>query len=107
LALTEKETQKGRITMSKLPPKPAAVDGANLRLYRMYVLTKYVEQVRGATLSRLQAYMTLKFGMRRRTTQELVGDMANAKILRMNGVKFEVTSDGEKWLEIVEKDGGS
>lgn len=92
--------------MSKLPPKPGAIDGANLRLYRMYALANWLREIQGAPLRRLQAYMTLTFGLRRRTTQELVGDMENARILKMNGVKFEVTSEGERWLALVAKDGG-
>lgn len=91
--------------MSRLPPKPTAIDGSTLRLYRMVVLAKWLKEIQGAPLKKLQAFMTLKFGMRRRTTQELVGDMENARILKMKGVNFVLTSDGEKWLAAVAKDG--
>jgi len=92
--------------MSKLPPKPTAIDGCNLRLYRMFVLASWLKEVEGASIRKLQAFMTLRFAMRRRTAQELAADMENARILKTNGVKFVLTPDGEKWLKEIAKEGG-
>lgn len=91
--------------MTDLPPKPVAVDGAKLRLYRMARLAVWIKQVNGVPLKKLQAFMTLHFGMKRRTSQEIVDDMLNARILMLNGIKFQLTKDGERWLQEIRKQG--
>lgn len=91
--------------MMDLPPKPVAVDGAKLRLYRMARLAMWLREVDGATLEKVRAFMTLKFGLRARTTEMILKDMLNARILQYNGPKLQLTKDGEKWLQLLGKEG--
>lgn len=90
--------------MTNLPQEPKAINGATLRRFRMIVLSKWLIEVRGAPIEKVRGFTTLKFGMRGRTTDELIKDMENARILKTNGVKFIVTSDGEKWLKEAAKE---
>lgn len=87
------------------PAKPSAVDGSTLRLYRMVILGQYIKEVGSATLERLQAFMTIKFGLKRRTTTEMVKDMQNAHLLHAQSKTFTLTPNGHKWLtEMAKKD---
>ena len=85
--------------MSDLPPKPVAVDGAKLRLYRMARLAIWLRGGEGATLEKSRAFMTLNFGLRAQTTEKILKDMLNARILQYNGSKLQLTKDGKKWLQ--------
>lgn len=86
------------------PQKPAVVDGSTARLYRMVILAQYLQTVESATLQRLQAVMTVKFALRRRTTTEMVHDMQNAHILSTHSKLFTLTPTGQKWLKNIEKE---
>ena len=85
------------------PQKPAIVDGSNARLYRMLILARHLELVKEATLERLQALMTIKFGLKRRTTTEMVADMENAHLLSIHSKAFSLTPAGKKWLKTMAK----
>lgn len=85
------------------PIKPAVVDGSNARLYRMVILAGYLKDVKHATLERMQAWMTIKFGLRRRTTTEMISDMQNAHLIRTQSTTFTLTATGEKWLKEMAK----
>ena len=85
------------------PTKPAVVDGSTARFYRMVVLAQYVQEVKTTTLERMQAYMTIKFGLKRRTTTEMIKDMQNAHLLNTNSSAFILTPTGDKWLKNIAK----
>ena len=86
------------------PMKPAVVDGSTARLYRMVILAQYLQEVKSATLERLQAFMTIKFGLKRRTTTEMVKDMQNAHLLCTQSKAFTLTPIGEKWLKTMSRE---
>ena len=80
------------------PQKPAVVDGSTMRLYRLITLAQYIRDHGPVSESRLQAWGTIEFGLKSRTTSAMIKDLHNARIIKANSNIFSITPDGQKWL---------
>lgn len=86
--------------MSDLPPKPVAVDGAKLRLYRMAKVAEWLLEVKRAPPRKAEASLMLK-GLTRRTAKAIINDMVSIGLLKLNNKTLEVSEMGLKWLHLL------
>ena len=65
--------------------KPRVVDGADRRRMRLLELLQYVHNNGGATSQQIKAFMTMRFGMKWKTTAEYIQELHLSGLLAQGG----------------------
>lgn len=61
--------------------KPRVVDGADRRKMRLLELLAYINNQQGASTQDIKAFMTIKFGLRWKTTAEYIQELHLSKLI--------------------------
>lgn len=73
--------------------KPKVVDGADRRRMRLLELLHFIHNNGGATSQECQSFMTIRFGLKWKTTAEYIQELHLSKLIAQGG-----HSDLGKWF---------